>query len=55
MHSANMELNDTDFIAYTDTMIALLEDSGTLNKTKDAQEAVKSIKEVRWIFILSLF
>ena len=53
MHSATMQLNDNDFIAYTDTMIDLLLDPGTLSKTKDAQDAAKNIKEVSLFLILS--
>ena len=47
MHSASMTISQTEFTDFTDAMVDLLEDPGTLGKSKDAQEATRNIRKVR--------
>ena len=47
MHSASMTISQTEFTDFTDAMVDLLEDPGTLVKSKDAQEATRNIRKVR--------
>ncbi|XP_045156272.2 uncharacterized protein LOC123522858 [Mercenaria mercenaria] len=46
-HSSTMELEEADANTYIDDMIAVLQDGKELNNRKDAQDAVKKLKELK--------
>ena len=49
MHTADMQLNDTDFQHFTQSMVNLLRDPKELATMPSAQEAAKDILKVRQI------
>ena len=46
MHSASMKMTNAEFLAHTDTMIALLLDPLFMDKMQEAKDAAKEIQKV---------